>query len=88
VRFVARNEGVAVHELEVFAVPAGVDAQTIRVHEHVADTSALDLVDEAEEIAPSTSATLTVDLRPGTYLLLCNIPAHYEQGMHVTVTVG
>jgi plastocyanin len=33
------------------------------------------------------TATLTVDLKPGTYTVICDIPGHEQLGMHVTLTV-
>jgi plastocyanin len=38
-------------------------------------------------IDPGKSATLAVDLKPGTYTVICNIPGHEQLGMHVTLTV-
>jgi uncharacterized cupredoxin-like copper-binding protein len=82
------NDGAIVHELEIFS---GVDAgQTLKASNSVADTTNLDLIDEVEDILPSATAKLVVDLEPGTYLVICNLPGHYEQGMstYVTVTDG
>jgi len=38
-------------------------------------------------IDPGKTATLTVDLKPGTYTVICNIPGHEQLGMKVTLTV-
>jgi plastocyanin len=40
-----------------------------------------------ENIDAGKSATLTVDLQPGTYTVICEIPGHEQLGMHVTITV-
>jgi uncharacterized cupredoxin-like copper-binding protein len=84
-----QNSGSVVHELEVFTVPSGVDPAAIPVVNGVADTggAGMTVVDEVENIAPSTRATLTVNLQPGTYVFMCNLPTHYGLGMHTTVTV-
>jgi uncharacterized cupredoxin-like copper-binding protein len=29
----------------------------------------------------------TIDLTPGKYLFVCNIPGHFKQGMYTVVTV-
>ena len=42
-------------------------------------------VDEVEDIAPNSDATLTVDLAAGSYVVICNLPAHYQQGMHAAL---
>jgi uncharacterized cupredoxin-like copper-binding protein len=34
------------------------------------------------------SATLTVDLKPGTYELYCSLPGHKQAGMDLKLTVG
>ena len=47
----------------------------------------LDLVDEAEDIAPGVGTSLTVDLEPGSYVVICNIEGHYDAGMHAALTV-
>jgi len=83
------NEGAVVHEVEVFRVPDGVDPGALPVSGGVADTASqgLTIVDEVEDIVPSTGVRLTVDLQPGRYALICNLPAHYQAGMHATLTV-
>jgi uncharacterized cupredoxin-like copper-binding protein len=83
VTFSASNEASSVHELEVFTVPDGVDATSLEITNNVADTegAGMDVVDEVEDIAPGTTADLTVNLDPGTYALICNLPGHYAEGM-------
>jgi uncharacterized cupredoxin-like copper-binding protein len=85
VTITATNEGPSVHEFEVFRGQGGDD---LPVASGVADTSGLDLVDELEDIAPGTSGRLDLQLQPGTYALICNLPSHYQRGMHITFTVG
>lgn len=41
-----------------------------------------------EAVQPGTSKEVTVDLKPGTYTLVCDIPGHEEAGMKTTLTVG
>lgn len=89
ITFDSSNDGPSTHEIEVLSVPAGVDANDLPVSANVADTQSegLKTVDEVENIAASTSASLTVDLSAGAYVLICNLPGHYEQGMSATFTV-
>ena len=55
----------------------------------------VDIVDEIEPFAPDSSASITVDLEAGKYLLICNITetedgeieSHYKKGMVATLTV-
>jgi uncharacterized cupredoxin-like copper-binding protein len=39
-------------------------------------------------IQPGKSATLSVDLKPGTYDVYCSIPGHKQAGMDVKLTVS
>ena len=74
-----------VHEIEIFAnAEAGA---VLPVSESVADTSGLELVDEIENILPGGTAELVVDLAAGTYLVMCNLPGHYGNGMWAYLTV-
>ena len=45
-------------------------------------------IEEVEDIAPGVSQKLALDLAPGAYAVICNLPGHYGQGMHATFTVG
>jgi uncharacterized cupredoxin-like copper-binding protein len=85
----ATNEGTEIHEFEVFAVPDGVDANALPVEGDTAPADEmLQVIDEVEDIAPGTSASLSVSLDPGSYAVICNLPDHYANGMHTTFTVG
>lgn len=42
---------------------------------------------EVSELDPGKSGALTVNLKPGTYVLFCNVPGHYVMGMWTTVVV-
>ena len=42
---------------------------------------------EVSELDPGASGSLTVNLQPGEYLLICNVPGHYAAGMWTTFTV-
>jgi uncharacterized cupredoxin-like copper-binding protein len=88
-RLAITNSGATVHELEVFTVPDGVDPNALPIVNNVADTDSVGMtvVDEVEEVAPSTTANLTVNLATGRYAFICNLPGHYGLGMHTLVTV-
>jgi uncharacterized cupredoxin-like copper-binding protein len=42
---------------------------------------------EVSELDPGKSGALTVELKAGKYLLICNVPGHYGAGMWVEFTV-
>jgi uncharacterized cupredoxin-like copper-binding protein len=42
---------------------------------------------EVSELDPGKSGALTVNLKPGKYLLICNVPGHFAAGMWTQFTV-
>jgi len=44
-------------------------------------------VGRTSNIAGGKSEDKTLNLTAGKYVLVCNVPAHYGQGMHVAFTV-
>lgn len=47
----------------------------------------IDVVDEISEFDVDTTQTLALDLQPGSYQLVCNIPNHYSKGMYFAFEV-
>jgi uncharacterized cupredoxin-like copper-binding protein len=45
------------------------------------------MMGETEEMQPNAEKTITLDLKPGVYLLICNVPGHYAAGMWTPLTV-
>lgn len=45
------------------------------------------MLGETDEMEPNAEKTVTFDLKPGTYLLICNVPGHYASGMWTPLTV-
>ena len=43
---------------------------------------------EISDLAPGKSGKLTLDLKPGRYVLFCNQPGHYQDGMAAKLTVA
>jgi uncharacterized cupredoxin-like copper-binding protein len=82
VTFNATNDGSAPHELVVLKTdkPAGDLGSGGEVSEK-------DSVGEVSDIEPGKSGSKTIDLKPGKYVLICNLPGHYAQGMHTSLTV-
>jgi uncharacterized cupredoxin-like copper-binding protein len=87
VTFHIQNDAdVTVHEFVV--VQTETLAADLPVGEdQLVDESLFTPVDEVEDLEAGKSATLTVTLDPGHYILLCNIPAHFTLGMHTDFTV-
>ena len=87
--FSITNNGPSVHEFVVYKtdIPAAQLPQDTDNHIVKEDSVGLTNIDAAMNIAPNTTSQLAVTLTPGTYVVICNITAHYEQGMHVGFTV-
>ena len=53
-----------------------------------AEASEAGLVDEIEDVQPGGAGSLAIDLTPGHYVLICNLPDHYAAGMYAGLTVA
>jgi uncharacterized cupredoxin-like copper-binding protein len=86
VTFNVENKGPSTHEFVVIQTDLAPDALPT---DDAGDVSEDDLapVDEIEDIEDGATPDLTVQLDAGDYVLICNIPAHYRQGMHAAFTV-
>lgn len=42
---------------------------------------------EIEDVPPGESLSTTIDLTPGHYALICNLPGHYAAGMYTDLQV-
>lgn len=87
VTFKATNTDVVNHEMLVIPVAdANIElpynALTSRLSE-----DGLTSMGEVPEIEGNTNGEVTLDLAPGTYILLCNLVGHYQSGMHTVLTV-
>lgn len=76
-----------VHEMIVVAVdnpnvPLPYDFNTGQIPE-----PQVTMLGETAELQPNGQKTITLDLKPGTYLLICNVPGHYAAGMWTPLTV-
>lgn len=55
--------------------------------ENKIDEDAAGHLGEVAELEPGKSGSLGLDMKPGQYLLYCNIPGHYVGGMWTVLTV-
>lgn len=55
--------------------------------ENKVDEDAAGHLGEVAELDPGQKGALTMTLKPGQYILYCNIPGHYVLGMWTLVTV-
>lgn len=85
VTFGIQNDGPSAHEFVVLRTDDAPDS--LPVENGLIPEDQVELVDEAENLAPGTTTQLSVNLEPGSYVLVCNLPAHYEAGMYEAFTV-
>jgi uncharacterized cupredoxin-like copper-binding protein len=83
--FTISNQGPSTHEFVIIKTNDAPDA--LPVSNGSVDESGLTIVDENEEVVPGTTPTLTTNLDAGSYVIICNVPSHYQLGMHTAFTV-
>jgi uncharacterized cupredoxin-like copper-binding protein len=95
VSFRARNAGGMVHELVVLPLPAGqaVGTRPIGTNGTVSEAGSLGEASRScgqgagDGILPGATSWVTLDLTPGRYELICNLPGHYAMGMFTELDV-
>jgi uncharacterized cupredoxin-like copper-binding protein len=81
VTFDVVNGGTIEHEMVVIKTDKG--AANLATDGEADETGAVDEI----VLAASESGDLKVDLEPGAYALVCNLPGHYAAGMYADFTV-
>ena len=76
-----------IHEMVISPISAADAAVPYIIDENKIDEDVAGHLGEVAELDPGKSGTLAIDLKPGLYLLYCNIPAHYIGGMWTLLTV-
>jgi uncharacterized cupredoxin-like copper-binding protein len=79
VTFIASNVGRVPHELMVERMPMRFDSPM-----HPNEGAAQGMI---EDMDPGKSGRMTMHLKPGTYMLFCNLPGHYAAGQHTVFKV-
>lgn len=85
--FTITNDGTVGHEFLVVKTDIAPGAIPLDGDHFAEPTDGLEVIDEIGEFAKGTTETLTLNLDPGTYQLVCNLPDHYSAGMYMTFTV-
>lgn len=82
VTFSVDNAGTVPHEFVVIRrnKPAGALLKGARADE-------TGNVGETGDLQPGEAKTIRLDLKPGHYALICNLPGHYAAGQHTDFTV-
>jgi nitrite reductase (NO-forming) len=78
VTFSVKNTGGTIHGLAITPAPAKVSGGMLDHHS---------LLAEGAELPAGGSETLTANLKPGSYELVCHLPGHYAAGQHIPFDV-
>jgi len=82
------NNGTIPHELLIFRSNRDPAAYPTDAAGDIKEEGAgVSLISDGDNIDPGGSQTRAVDLTPGKYLFVCNIPGHFKQGMFEVVFV-
>ncbi len=81
------SDGAIFHNLRVIATDLAPDALPTDDATLSVDEEQLDVVASTDDLDPDEQETLTVELAAGSYVLICNIPGHYESGMTTAFSV-
>lgn len=83
---VVNGAGDMLHEFIIFQTDIPADQLPTNMMGRVVE-EAMTIVAAAEDIPPAGSRNITVNLGPGHYVMVCNLPGHYLQGMRVDFEV-
>jgi len=84
-----KNDGPSTHEINVDLTRYAAAKIPLQRDGLTADEEAKGLrrIDSIEQVNLRHSGDLTLDLKPGRYVLWCNLEGHYLGGMHETFDV-
>jgi uncharacterized cupredoxin-like copper-binding protein len=80
--FTVTNNGTMEHEFVVLKTDVAADALPLQPDGTAVEENAdIQHIGELESLQPGETKTLTLSLALGNYVLLCNLPGHYQAGM-------
>lgn len=85
--FNIENVGEVEHEFEIVKTDLAADALPVEANKADVEAGGGEEIDEVEDIAVGAKVALEVDLEPGKYLIVCNLPGHYADGMVIPFEV-
>ncbi len=80
-----RNLGTMVHDFDLIRTDLAPDRLPLDTAAAKAKTDVL--VKQMTNIAPGRVTTLSADLQPGHYVIICNVAGHYQLGMRIELKV-
>ena len=93
VTFQVTDQGQRTHEFVVFRTDTPADLIPIVSFEGERDridekAPGVTNVGETGDMKPGETKLLTITLKPGHYVVVCNLPGHFRMGMHADFTVS
>jgi uncharacterized cupredoxin-like copper-binding protein len=83
-KFTVANIGTVMHEMVVVKTPTPAGQLPTNAAGEASEKGA---VGEVSDLGPGRVDTLTLNLKPGHYALICNLPGHYKAGMYTNFHV-
>lgn len=83
ITFVVKNTGFLKHEFLVLKT----NTKANKLPQKGTTAVVSGLIGKIAQYKGGLTKTLSLTLKPGHYILLCNVPAHYKAGQHVDFTV-
>lgn len=87
INFTVKNDGTVTHEFVVVKSDLDPKALPLKADGTAVDEDKVDHIGEIEDIAAGATAKGEFTLDAGKYLLICNLPGHYQGGMVAAFTV-
>jgi uncharacterized cupredoxin-like copper-binding protein len=88
ITFVVKNNATdQTHEFVVAQTDLPAGQIPVNPDTHLVDEESLTVLGEVEDVDSGAIKRVTLDLKPGRYVLLCNLASHYQSGMHAEFTV-
>ena len=84
---VTNNSKETIHEMLVAPIADENVVLPFIANENRVDEEAAHDLGEVSELDPAKSGALTLDLKPGNYILYCNVPGHFMAGMWTVLNV-
>ena len=88
VTFDVTNDAEQSHEFVVIKTDLAEDQLPLDDEGVDEGADGVEVVDEIEDVGGGSEQSLTVNLDAGSYVLICNLPGHFAQGMHAAFTVS
>lgn len=90
VEFAVRNIGEIPHTFFVLRTDLGEDELPVRDSELDLNAQGIEVavaIEEQLEATDRVTSAIAAELGPGAYVLVCNVPGHYQSGMHAQFRV-